>query len=101
MSQYKCITFIKINHSNKIMFLNKRFLKSWSPVRNHKIDETVSKIGDILKDLEFFPQCRWIATCSIDCCMYHCKECSVNASMVVVLQDCYLKLKEIQDNRKE
>ena len=82
------------------MFVNKRVTR-WNPDRNHKIDETVIKVGEILKDMELFPQCRLLASCSLHCCMYQCQECSVNAKMVVVLQDCYLKLKEIQNTRKE
>ena len=82
------------------MFVNKR-VTSWNPDRNHKIDETVTKVGEILMDMELFSQCRWLSVCDIDCCMYQCQKCSVNAMMINVLQDCYIKLKEIQRKKEE
>ena len=84
------------------MFVNKRFhYTSILTNRDHKIDETISRVGDILKDLELFPQCRWIRNCDIKCCMYQCHKCYVNATMVGVLQDCLIKLKQIATKENE
>ena len=84
------------------MFVNKRYYyTSIFTDRDHKIDEKISKVGDILKEVEFFPQCRWISNCDIKCCMYQCQKCYVHATMVGVLQDCFLKLKEISNKKNE
>ena len=84
------------------MFVNKRFhYTSILTNRDHKIDETISRVGDILKDLELFPQCRWVPSCDIKCCMYQCQKCYVNATMVGVLQDCLKNLKDISNKKEE
>ena len=82
------------------MFVNKKVTR-WNPERNHKIDDTVSRVAEILKEMELFPQCRLLSSCTLECCMYQCQDCSVSAMMINVLQDCYIKLKEIQSKKKE
>ena len=83
------------------MFVNKRYFHGFSEKRDHKINETINRVGEVLKDLELFPQCRWLRSCDINCCLYQCHECYVNATMVGVLQDCYKQLKAIQARDKE
>ena len=84
------------------MFLNKRLLyTNWRDDRDHKINDSIAKIATILEDMERFPQCRWIASCQLHCCMYQCHKCSVHAQLVIIIQDCYLKLKEIQTMKRE
>lgn len=83
------------------MFINKRYFQGFSFNRNHEIDETITKVGEILRHLECFPQCRWFQDCDINCCLYQCHECYVNALIVGVLQDCYNRLKAIQTTDKE
>ena len=100
--QYKASdTRINVNYK-KVMFVNKRYyFTGLFTERDHKIKDTISRVGDILKDLELFPQCRWIRNCDIKCCMYQCHKCYVNATMVGVLQDCFIKLKQISTRENE